>query len=71
MVMEFCGGGTLSIYYMQPHFDDSEFVRIMNELFGAITYLHQREIAHRDLKPENVNDYYLFFCFFSISNSFP
>jgi serine/threonine protein kinase len=56
MVMEFCGGGTLAKYYLTPAFTDTEFYRIVNELLGAVLYLHQREIAHRDLKPENVKE---------------
>jgi serine/threonine protein kinase len=53
--MEFCDGGDLQQYHVEPCFTKSEYSRVMLELLDGVSYLHERNIAHRDIKPQNVN----------------
>ena len=34
-------------------FTEKDAARIMRQVLGALSYLHNRGIVHRDLKPEN------------------
>jgi serine/threonine protein kinase len=54
MILEYCGGGNLGEYYLKPEFNNNEYVRVLSEMIGAVSYLHSQKIAHRDLKPDNV-----------------
>lgn len=61
MVMELCTGGELFdriIAESQKHgpghaFGEGDAARIMQQIYGAVRYLHGRKYVHRDIKPEN------------------
>lgn len=54
LVLEFCEGGELFEYIIQNKFiGEAQAAYIMKQLFEAIKYLNENNIAHRDIKPEN------------------
>lgn len=55
IVTELLPGGEL--FYeisKQGTFTEVKAAEIMRQIFSALAYLHERNIAHRDLKPENI-----------------
>eukprot|EP00578_Thalassiosira_sp_NH16_P031954 CAMPEP_0181079968 /NCGR_PEP_ID=MMETSP1071-20121207/2313_1 /TAXON_ID=35127 /ORGANISM="Thalassiosira sp., Strain NH16" /LENGTH=425 /DNA_ID=CAMNT_0023161407 /DNA_START=330 /DNA_END=1607 /DNA_ORIENTATION=+ len=38
----------------RPCFAEEEAARIIRQVLGAVSYMHDRGIVHRDLKPENI-----------------
>lgn len=59
LAMEYIDGKTLDTEIgihtrLDQHFDQSELVRIFEELCSAVIYAHSKTIIHRDLKPQNV-----------------
>ena len=54
LVMEYCSGGELIDRITENGIlDEYETAKIMQKLFSATMYLHDKGICHRDLKPEN------------------
>jgi len=55
LVMELVDGGELFDKIIEKHFySERDASIIVNQIVGAIDYLHKNNIAHRDLKPENL-----------------
>lgn len=56
IVMELCQGKELFEYLVEEETKFSEFdiCKILQQLFGAICYAHNKKIVHRDIKPENI-----------------
>jgi calcium-dependent protein kinase len=55
IVTELLPGGELFYEITnQGTFTESKAAEIMRQIFSALAYLHERNIAHRDLKPENI-----------------
>lgn len=55
VVQEYCGGGELFKEIMRiRQFSEERCAKIMKQIFSAIAYLHEQNIAHRDIKPENI-----------------
>ena len=54
-VLEYCSGGELLQYFISKnaHLGEFETLKIMTEIFKAVSYLHENKICHRDLKLEN------------------
>lgn len=48
------GGELYEQIYKLKNYKESDTATIMEQLFSAINYIHQRGIVHRDLKPENI-----------------
>ena len=54
VVMEYCSGGELFDRVVEKgHLDERQCSFIMQKIFSALKYLHERGIVHRDIKPEN------------------
>jgi len=55
LVMEFCDGGTLEDATTDgaQQLGERQVVRLMEQVFQGIAYLHGRSICHRDIKPQN------------------
>jgi len=54
LVMELCAGGELFDKILEAGcFGEVEAAILMQQIFRALYYLHERNIVHRDLKPEN------------------
>mmetsp|Transcript_14053 Transcript_14053/g.16451 ORF Transcript_14053/g.16451 Transcript_14053/m.16451 type:complete len:529 (+) Transcript_14053:442-2028(+) len=54
IVMELCTGGELFDYITRKQsFSEGEAANLLQQILGALAYLHEKNIAHRDLKPEN------------------
>uniref|UniRef100_A0A7S2SL15 Calcium-dependent protein kinase 1 n=1 Tax=Mucochytrium quahogii TaxID=96639 RepID=A0A7S2SL15_9STRA len=54
IVMELCSGGELFDRIISAgHYTESDATALVEQMLGAVAYLHARKIAHRDLKPEN------------------
>lgn len=56
IVMELCQGKELFEYLVEEETKFSEFdiCNLLQQLFGAICYAHNKKIVHRDIKPENI-----------------
>lgn len=55
IVSELLTGGELFDYVVKSrHLSEALAARVMDQLLGAVGYLHQLGIVHRDLKPENL-----------------
>lgn len=52
---EYCSGGDLfeQIINMRG-FNEGKVAKILNQLFSAASYCHEKKIIHRDIKPENI-----------------
>jgi calcium-dependent protein kinase len=54
LVMELCTGGELFDRIIDAgSFSEPKAAHVMQQMLGAIFYMHERHICHRDLKPEN------------------
>eukprot|EP00434_Breviolum_minutum_P039040 symbB.v1.2.034646.t1/scaffold4504.1/size42116/2 len=54
LVMELCSGGELFDRIIElGHFTEVQAAIVMQQMFRAVYYMHQRKLCHRDLKPEN------------------
>lgn len=54
LVTELCSGGELFERILaEQNFSERQAARVMQQMLGAITYLHSNFVCHRDLKPEN------------------
>jgi calcium-dependent protein kinase len=50
----YCNGGELFNFIIdKKHLTEKEAALIMQQLLGALAYLHSNNISHRDIKPEN------------------
>ncbi|HEX76906.1 MAG TPA: protein kinase [Dehalococcoidia bacterium] len=54
LLMEFISGETLSHYILGRSLNQSEIIRIMEQLCGAVKGLHDEGACHRDIKPDNI-----------------
>ena len=55
LVMEYCSGGELLDHIVKKrHLKEKETMVIMQKIFSAVNYFHNKKIVHRDLKPENI-----------------
>lgn len=52
LVMKVCDGGSLS--KKVGCMDDSEIMRVIQDIAEGLTYLHQNKIVHQDIKPANI-----------------
>ncbi|KAM4695212.1 serine/threonine-protein kinase 35-like [Discoglossus pictus] len=53
-IMEYCDGGNLNDFLLARPPDPRLHRTCMQQLAGAVAFLHRNQIVHRDLKPENV-----------------
>ena len=54
IVMELCTGGELfDSIVEQGSYSESDAAELLQQILGAVAYLHGNHVAHRDLKPEN------------------
>jgi serine/threonine protein kinase len=54
-VSPYVANGTLSdLIQQQRHLSDADARRLLEQLAGAIHYLHSQNVLHRDIKPSNV-----------------
>ncbi len=51
---EFIMGETLRTELSNKLLNESDWIKIINDLFDAVNKLHQNNIIHRDIKPENI-----------------
>lgn len=55
VVMEYCKGGSIiELVKKLKQFPESLVVNIMQQLLGALAYLHGFGIVHRDIKLDNI-----------------
>jgi len=54
LILELCNGGELFDRIMEAgQFTEVQAATVMQHMFRAIFYIHERQVCHRDLKPEN------------------
>jgi len=54
LILELCSGGELFDRIQElGHLSEREAAIIMQQIFRAVYYMHERGVCHRDLKPEN------------------
>ena len=54
IITEYCEGSELfDELSKRERFTEGDCARIMKQIFSALAYCHQNNIAHRDIKPEN------------------
>eukprot|EP00931_Biecheleriopsis_adriatica_P006071 TRINITY_DN107529_c0_g1_i1.p1 TRINITY_DN107529_c0_g1~~TRINITY_DN107529_c0_g1_i1.p1 ORF type:complete len:549 (-),score=131.52 TRINITY_DN107529_c0_g1_i1:128-1774(-) len=55
MVLELCAGGELVKKVLElDHFTEADCAFVMNQMLGAVHFMHSVSIMHRDVKAENV-----------------
>jgi len=55
LVMQLCEGGKLTDFIAKMQdYRESDAALLMQQVFHAIGYMHQRRIVHRDVKPDNM-----------------
>ena len=55
LVMEYCPGGTLRQRHPRgKRLELPTVVRYVNQIAGALQYIHDQKLIHRDVKPENM-----------------
>lgn len=58
LVMDYCHGGSLQSFLMDPRngrgLDDPEFLALLRDITEALQYLNSVGIVHRDIKPGNI-----------------
>lgn len=52
LVMKVCDGGSLS--KKVGNIDESEIMRVIQDIAEGLKYLHQNKIVHQDIKPANI-----------------
>lgn len=53
VLMEYIPGEILFNYFLQNR-SEEKILSIMYNLFGALNYMHKRNVYHRDIKPDNI-----------------
>lgn len=54
IVLEYVDGLTLREWMARGGLTRADLRRVVDELCGALDYLHSRQAVHRDIKPENI-----------------
>lgn len=55
IITEYLDGGELFDKISEKEcFGEEEAKKIMNQIIGAVVYMHSLNYVHRDLKPENI-----------------
>jgi serine/threonine protein kinase len=54
IVMSYMNGGTLADLIAKGRMENSEIMRIVQEMAEALDYAHSKGIIHRDFKPSNI-----------------
>ncbi len=54
IIMEYVDGGDLEKYSQTHVLRVADMLAILEQVAGALDYVHARDIVHRDLKPQNV-----------------
>ena len=51
--MELCEYGDLNNFYRKHKLTQEQYLAVMSQIAGGISYLHENNVVHRDIKPEN------------------